>query len=197
MSDIAAPRPASGFTIIELLVAITLMGLLTLSLESAMRFAVRNWGAHQTQSALAVGAAPVQTILRNVIEQTHQVIEAQERKLALISVLPQSAMKPGLHRISFEIEDGVLLMIWSDAQGREAPQRAIIARDVSTFAVAYRERGDEAESWQANVKDASRIALIRVSMSLAVARREVSSVFMAAVMAEGAAPEEKRLRRRP
>lgn len=196
MSDIAAPRPASGFTLIELLVAITLMGLLTLSLESAMRFALRNWGAHQTQSALAVGAAPVQAILRNAIEQAHQVIEAQDRKLALVSVLPQSAMKPGLHRIRFEVEDGVLFMIWSDAQGREAPQRAIIARDVSALAFAYRERTGAPDEWQASVKDVSNIALIRVSMSLAVARRETSSVFMAAVMAEGAAPEEKRLRRR-
>lgn len=187
MSHIAAPRQDAGFTILELLIAITLMGLLTLSLESALRFAAHAWRTHQTQSAVAMGVLPVQTILRSVIEQTHQMVEAREQKLVLLSRLPQGAMKPGLHKISFEVEGGALLMKWTDVQGKAEAQSAVVAKDVSSFALSYRER--EGDSWLSASRAPANVSLVNVSLSLMVDRREHATAFVAGAPVEADLPK--------
>jgi general secretion pathway protein J len=101
------PRGAPGFTLIEVLVAVTLLGLLMVAVSAAVRFGAQSWRRAEQQSAATADVAAVEDVLRRMIitakprfasaDPTDAAIafNGEANSLALIGTLPD-AFAPGL-----------------------------------------------------------------------------------------------------
>src|SRR5579863_8784532 len=62
-----APPGAAGFTLIEVLVVVTLLGLLMVAVFAAVRFGAQSWRRAEQHSAGTTYVAAVQDMLRRII----------------------------------------------------------------------------------------------------------------------------------
>jgi general secretion pathway protein J len=152
-------RPAeTGFTLLEVLVAVTLVGLLSVAVFGAVRVAVQGWRHAEQRSAATADAAAVEDLLRRMIVSAKPVFASPDptdpavafnggpRALALIGKLPD-ALAPGLQgqeRIFLADIGGVrtLMLAWRldlpAAEGGALPETLVPLLDhVRSLRIAY------------------------------------------------------------
>jgi general secretion pathway protein J len=111
---IARPTPASaeaGFTLVELLIAMTLLGFLTMLLFGSLRFGVRAWDRSTEHTTGSDEIRLVQAFVRTRIERAYPHVIASERaaphvdfsgtahSLEFLTVAPASLGVPGRARV--------------------------------------------------------------------------------------------------
>lgn len=123
---------AAGFTLLEALVATSILALLMTVLTGGMRFGLRAWEAGERQVDRVEGAAAAQTLLRRAIEQAYPlvrrkgepvvVLEGEPRRLRFVTALPDRAGVAGLADVTLRFtDDGALVMAWQALGERERP----------------------------------------------------------------------------
>lgn len=77
-------RRSGGFTLMEMLLGMALLGLLTLALFSALRFGTQSWERAEAKAAQVVDLAIVETVLRREVAKAFplRVGQANENKIA-------------------------------------------------------------------------------------------------------------------
>lgn len=107
MSD--RPHPA-GFTLLELIVAISLLGLILLGLTGGLRFGVRAWRSQEDHVARYAEVNAVQSALRGLITGARG-FSGTSASVSFIGTLPESLNAPGLFdtRIGLDAEGKVVL----------------------------------------------------------------------------------------
>jgi general secretion pathway protein J len=106
-------KRAAGFTLMEMIVGLVLLGLMSLALFSAMRMGVQSWERAETKSQRVVDLRIVEGVLRREIGKAYPLrvglanenkiaFEGDSRGLRFLSALPAHFTTGGLSWISLE-----------------------------------------------------------------------------------------------
>jgi general secretion pathway protein J len=126
---VTAPRRhllrQSGFTLLELLISITLLGLILVLLFGGLRLGVRSWDAAQLQVDGINAVRSVESLLRRQITSAHPyrwksvpgqrlAFLGERNKISFVAPIPARIGGGGLSAISFEFEqaDQRMRLLW-------------------------------------------------------------------------------------
>jgi general secretion pathway protein J len=105
-------RQSDGFTLLELMIAMALFGLLAMVLAGGLRFGLQAWNRLDRAIDRAEPIMLVQNLLRREIEQaaawpvdaTSIAFAGSDSRLRFLSVLPERAAAPGVSEITLALE---------------------------------------------------------------------------------------------
>lgn len=128
---------ARGFTLLELLIATTVMAMLALALSGGIRFGMTAWEAGERRSDRTETPAQVHALLRRQIEQAFPLakrgeartvtFEGEADRLRFLTLLPERLGVPGLADVTLRLdgsggrEGAKLLMAWQPLGETRAP----------------------------------------------------------------------------
>jgi general secretion pathway protein J len=167
-------KRANGFTLLELLIAMTLLGLLMLGLFGGLRLGARVWEAGDSRSADRARVEAVQRFVRTYLGQARPLAAADRTgddtiafvgrrdRLEFAAVLPPHLSAGGFSHVALSLADrdrGSALIVERQALGRRDDGRAELARlddpdtavlldNIETVEFSYYgpgDRGDDAE----------------------------------------------------
>ena len=144
---------ASGFTLLELLVAMAILALLAATLAGGMRFGLRAWEAGQQAADRLEAPTAVQSLLRRQIEQAYPmlarvgepviVFEGERQRLRFLTHLPPRLGVPGLADVALSYRHdpragGELLMAWQPLGERDRPAEShSVLNGIDALSFAY------------------------------------------------------------
>ncbi len=157
-------RRQTGFTLIELVIAITLMGLTLVALYSGLRLGLNSWDSGEQRAEEINRLRAAQEFLRRQLAQSmtvYQTNEQQEQTVVFVGgrdriefVAPMLTHlgQGGLYRIRIETADGRLWLRWrkyvrDDAEAGEQ-QETVLLDKVSAVDWAYFGTDPEDQSGQ-------------------------------------------------
>lgn len=177
-------RIANGFTLLELLVAVTVLALLSAVLGGGVRFGLAAWQAGERRADRIETPAAVHALLRRQIESAYPLtrrrgepvvtFEGTRDRLRFITTLPARLGVPGLADVTLYREGGTLRLAWQPLGEREAAARSATLMDgVEGIAIAY--YGGPARTaspdWRDDWTEAGFLpALVRVTLRLSGGR---------------------------
>jgi general secretion pathway protein J len=196
--DLEGGRRQAGFTLVELLVAMTLLAFLSITLFGGLRFGARSWEAVVDSSAERDGIASTQTFLRGRLGQLTlpgpaglRQLEADGRldggsdRVEFVAPWLSALSLGGLYRFTLWHEDtgdGRLMLRWQPAEadpdaleelGDLAGERVLLD-GVAEFSLSYYGAADEdaepewLDQWES---PGAPPRLVRVRLAFADARR--------------------------
>lgn len=177
-----APRPAMsqrGFTLLELLVALAVLGLVVVLLTGGIRFAGRAWDTQQTRIAEQGDLTAVQSLLRSMIAAGRGV-QGTAGSLQFVGTMPQALERPGLYDIVVTASGGALVMSWQP-HARPGftpppPQQAVLAPGVVSMNIQYYFWDDKQNSgaWAGTANDPKKPPdLVQIGLALPARDRRV------------------------
>jgi general secretion pathway protein J len=118
-------KRAAGFTLMEMIVGLVLLGLMSIALFSAMRLGVQSWERAETKSQRVVDLRIVEGVLRREVGKAYPLrvglanenkiaFEGDSRGLRFLSTLPAHFTTGGLSWISLETVNS------SDTENRDS-----------------------------------------------------------------------------
>lgn len=166
-----------GFTLLETLIAITLMAFLTLALASALKLglilpeaarslngrgpvtAVQNFLRRELSSALALPAA----------EWDGVAFLGGKTALEMIGAMPERAAGGGLHEVRLSLEGDRLMLRWRRLDPPAPAQERALLDHVASFEIAYwgSRHDTEAAAWRDDWRAAQYLpSLVRIRAKL-------------------------------
>jgi general secretion pathway protein J len=134
------PSKPRGFTLLELLVALGLLGMLMVLLAATLGLGVRGWAARGEQTVRHADLDPVRTSLAELVA-TGRLIHGDPGRLRLVARLPRSAKDDTLKEIVVEVEAGRLVLRHAPfVRGRTAEAQAVtveLARGIAGLDAAF------------------------------------------------------------
>lgn len=182
-------RRQTGFTLLELVVAITLMGLVLVVLYSGLRLGLNGWDSGERRAEASNRLRSVQEFLRRQLAQSMTVYqtEANEKRNKIVVFAGEAAAiefvapmlihlgQGGLYRVRVETDDGQMRIRWrpylpgDPTAGEE--REAVLLDGVSDVEWAYfgPERDDDQEPprWRSEwANQERRPLLVRLNLIL-------------------------------
>lgn len=146
---------AAGFTLLEVLVALSLLGLILVALTNGVRFAGQAWQAQERNATRRSDTDAVQTILRGLVTSgTHFTGTAGE--LHFVAEMPEALARAGLYDIDLRSDGGHLMLSWQPhfkGGGETNSASAEMGRDIEGLNLAYF-YGDS-KSWESVTRENS------------------------------------------
>lgn len=161
-------RRINGFTLIEMLIAMTLMGIMVVLLFSSLRIAALTWNAGEDKIIQVNKKAVVYQFFKRHLTTIHPVLmpstltnngedgalpqlafQGMPKSLLFVAKLPASAVRKGLQvfDISADTNNASRLMVgltpYLQAQPGQ-PEKVVLLEDVRAFAFAYFGKKDDA-----------------------------------------------------
>lgn len=183
----ALNRQQTGFTLLELIVAITLMGLLLVVLYSGLRIGLNGWDSGERRAEATNRLRLAEEFLRRQLAQSitvYQFTEQQERIVAFAGqangiefVAPMLAQlgQGGLYRVRIAVNDGRLWIRWrpylpGDPEADEEKE-TVLLEGVSDSEWAYfgpeQDNDSEPPRWHSEwTNTGQRPSLVRLNLSL-------------------------------
>jgi len=164
-------KTEAGFTLLELLMVTTILGLILVALTSGVRFAGQAWEAQERRSNRQGDIDAVQTVLRQLIG-SGTTFEGDPTSLRFVSVLPQALARGGLYDVELRSSANRLLFAWRPHFRGPAPiaspTEIELLRGLSSFELTYYV---PTGGWQRVLNSGgSRPALVRVNLQLSEGR---------------------------
>jgi prepilin-type N-terminal cleavage/methylation domain-containing protein len=166
MADTAhSSRGQSGFTLLELLIVITILGLILAALANGVRFAGQAWQAQERRSARQGDSDAVQNVLRELITSGTG-FEGDGASLRFVSVLPAALARGGLYDVELRAAADRLVLAWQPHFKGPNHNTGIteteLTRDVTGLDVSYYITPD---GWQRTARDKTKPPeLIRIAL---------------------------------
>jgi general secretion pathway protein J len=178
-----------GFTLIELVIAMSLLGLILVSLFSGLRLASRSWDAGAVRAEKSNEMRLVQDFIRRAIAQTHPIIwqeatgqprlsfDGKPHALAFTALLPARAGIGGIYLMKLELRDtrqGKELLLRRrlyrpDGHVKEdGAETTVLVEGVAVLAFGYygSENSNDPPRWRSEWQSAMQLPkLVRVSLS--------------------------------
>lgn len=151
-------RSAAGFTLLEMLIAITLLGIMMTLLFGSLRTCVRSWEAGERLAAKTGRLAVIHSFIRGYLSNAMPLIDdiseedpvfsfkGTERNVQFVSALPASAGRGGLYLFNLDLvvqgrEKALVLTLrpfyplFDDAE--EVKEEVVILENVEDMKLAY------------------------------------------------------------
>ncbi len=165
MTPSRAAPPDAGFTLLEILVALVVLGFLVAGLTQGTRFGLRALDRQAARAATAGDLDAVDRVLRRLIEATDPgnareppVFEGDSRSLRLVTDLGAAAAALGdtAADARLSVEGGRLVLLWTPWRHvaplapPPPPRRAVLLDGVAALDLAYWGAAEDgaAPSWQ-------------------------------------------------
>lgn len=148
-------KKPSGFTLLELMIGLALLGLILLLLFGALRLGSRSWDAGEKKLETASSQTVVAGYLRRSLSQVYpwrfkqaekQVLafEGTGRALRYVGWLADQQGVAGLHLHALELEENELVLRWSlpdvetdDFSALDEAEKVVLHTGIEDFALAY------------------------------------------------------------
>lgn len=150
-------KHGGGFTLLELLVVITIMGLIVVALTGGVHFAGRAWEAQERVIDRQGDLDSVQNVLRQLIASGKN-FEGDAKSLRFVGRMPRSLARGGLYDIDLSVSAERLVIFWQPhfkgASAAADPTETELAKNVSSLDLAYYvAQTDTSSAWQRSAKD--------------------------------------------
>jgi prepilin-type N-terminal cleavage/methylation domain-containing protein len=101
----------NGFTLLELLIVITILGLIVVALTSGVRFAGQAWRVQERRSETEGDLDAVQNVLRQLI-MTARDVNGDGFSVRFVSTLPDALGRGGLYDVELRTQADRLVLAW-------------------------------------------------------------------------------------
>jgi prepilin-type N-terminal cleavage/methylation domain-containing protein len=160
-----------GFTLLEPLIVIAILGLILVAMTSGVRFAGQAWEAQERRSNRQGDLDAVQNVLRELMA-SGTTFQGDAASLRFVSVLPRAIARGGLYDVELRSSANRLLFSWKQhfkGPALTAPPTEIeLIKGVTGFELTYYV---PPSGWQHVLKDGMRPpALVRVNLQLGEGR---------------------------
>lgn len=160
-----AAKSESGFTLLELLIAVTILGLIVVALTGGVRFAGQAWQAQERQAKRHGDLDAVQNVLRQLVTSAND-FSGDGVSLRFVAAMPEALARGGLYDIELRVLADRLVLSWKPhfrGQMADGPwNTAALAEGVSAFALSYYVPPG---GWQSTVPNRNRPpALVRIAL---------------------------------
>ena len=166
----------AGFTLLEIIVAVAVMGFVLAGLAQAARFGITAWGVQARIAEQAATMERVDRVLRLVVEQAAPPLAADdkpfaglEHRMTLITRLPGQPVTDPVRRAEVVLgvdEKDRLLLRWQPHANGVAirplppPEEIILLEGVDHLDLSYRQSVTDGGKWMKRWDDSSLPALV-------------------------------------
>ncbi len=194
----AGGRASSGFTLIEVIIALVVLGFILAALAQAFRFGTTAWSLENRLADNAAQLERMDRVLRRLIEQASPPVAAddkplagEEHRLTMMTLLPdQPETQPIRHaQVALGVDDRHRLVLrWrphpnATSLGPTPPQREIIlAEGVGRIDLAYRAGAADGGKWSKNWTDSTLPALVQIHFVLIAEKRRWPDMAVATML---------------
>jgi general secretion pathway protein J len=193
-----ARRPHDdGFTLLEIIVAVVVLGFVIAGLTQGTRFGVNAWDVQARLTDKAAEMERVDHVLRMLVEQASPPMAAddkpfsgQEHRMVIVTRLPDQPPTEPVRRAQVAIgvdDEHRLLLRWQPHPNAvaikpvPAPDQIVLCEGVDHLDLAYRQSVADGGRWKTNWDDSSLPALVTMHVVLQSAHRQIP-VIQAATM---------------
>lgn len=177
-----ARRGTRGFTLVEMLVALTLLALVAAMLLGSLRFGARSWDGAATRTEERDETEAAQSLLRTLLSEASTpgggaaplALAGDARSLTFVAPWARGPGGGGLHRFALRLEGDALVFAWASERGASPVGERTLLDGVSAVRIAY--FGPPAEAapplWLDRWEDRGRPPrLVRIEVAFADASR--------------------------
>jgi prepilin-type N-terminal cleavage/methylation domain-containing protein len=180
MADLARPRLSTGFTLLEIIVALAVLGLLIVALASGVRLGMDAWNRQEASVASRADLDATDRTIRRLITQMQVpsaaaggTIEGTEHVFAFETLLPESvAVASRQATVALSVDKTHRLVLrWQSTphENRAVPAAEVVTRllpgiDHVDFAYWEEVAGDGVSGWRTEWHAASLPKLVRVRL---------------------------------
>jgi general secretion pathway protein J len=177
------PTTDHGFTLLEIIVALVVLGFVLAGLAQATRFGIAAWGLETRMADNAASLERMDRVLRRLIEQASPPIaaddkpfEGQEHRMVFLTLLPdQPQTRPIRHaQISIGIDDKHRLVLRWQVHPNAAPigpeppmHEVVLAEGLERIDLAYRQPASDGGKWSKAWADSGLPAVVQIHFVLA------------------------------
>jgi general secretion pathway protein J len=174
--------PDQGFTLIEVIVALVVLGFILAGLAQAQHFGMSAWTLETRLADNAAELERVDRVIRELIEQAAPAVsngdkpfEGQEHRMLFITELPDEPQDQPVRRakVSLGVDDKHRLVIrWQpDANATAlvplpAPKEIVLAQGLERIDLAYRHAASDGGKWSKTWSDSPLPALVQLHFVL-------------------------------
>lgn len=130
----------AGFTLLELLIAITILSLILVALSGGVQFAGSAWRKQEEQISRQGDINAVQTVLRQLLASGRN-FDGDSNNLKFLGQMPAALARGGLYDIELSQSDDTLLLSWKPhfkGTSEGLPQNETMLLDgVESFDISY------------------------------------------------------------
>jgi general secretion pathway protein J len=172
----------AGFTLLEIIVAVVVLGFVLAGLAQATHFGMTTWDVQTRQAARVAEMERADRLLRLTISEASAPLAAddkpftgQEHRLEFITRLPDQPQTDPVRRAKVAIgvdDQHRLLLRWQQSPNAVAlkkqppPEEIVLAEGVDHLDLRYRQRLEDGGKWMTVWNDAALPALLQLHVVL-------------------------------
>ena len=176
----------SGFTLIEVIVALVVLGFVLAGLGQATRFGMSAWTLETKLADNAAGLERMDRVLRRLIEQAsppagadEKPLAGEEHRLVFMTLMPdQPQTEPVRHaQVAVGVDDHHQLVLRWRPHANAVPllplapmQEIVLAEGIERIDLAYRQQGADGGKWQKKWAESNLPAMVQIHFVLANGR---------------------------